>query len=241
MLGQKLGPVEDWSSHGRVCRGCNCFLLSPFTRVTSPPASPFPDPKSQKNSAACADCFPQMKPTFIPPLNSVCVPFQAHSLLSKLGLRGENEGEVSNIWKQFNQRATFKWSHLRADPPSCLGVPAEPTANQSSGHPCHRLQAAREDALARNVQSMINLSLLIRMLLQLPQMFRSLLAVTDPCVVLTPYQASNDTSLRFPGLCQLDFMGFFLLWKVLHIFWDVSLWVVMCLNHASVLSHSSQG
>lgn len=56
---------------------------------------------------------------------------------------------------------------------------------------------------------MINLFLLILMLLQLQQMFKSLLAVTDPRMVLTPYQASNDNSHRFPGLCQLDFFFLF--------------------------------
>ena len=123
--------------------------------------------------------------------------------------RKKNKGEVSNIWKQSNQGATFKWSHLRPEPPSCLGVPAEPTAKHSSGHLCHWLQADGEDALASNVQSMINLFLLILMLLQLQQMFKSLLAVIDPHMVLTPYQASNDNSHRFPGLCHLDFYHIF--------------------------------
>lgn len=68
---------------------------------------------------------------------------------------------------------------------------------------------------------MINLFLLILMLLQLQQMFKSLLAVTDPCMVLTPYQASNDNSHCFPGLCQLEFIPP-TFWKVLHICWKVS-------------------
>lgn len=119
-----------------------------------------------------------------------------------------NKWEFSRISKQSNQRATFRTSHLGSETPSCPGVPAEPAAKHSSWRSCHWLQAIREDALATNVQSMINLFLFILMLLQLQQMFKCLLAVTYPRMVLNPYQASNDKSHRFLGLCQLEWFFF---------------------------------
>lgn len=152
-----------------------------------------------------------------------------------------NKWEFSSISKQSNQRATFRRSHLGSETPSCPGAPAEPAAKHSSGCSCHWLQAIREDALATNVQSMINLFLFILMLLQLQQMFKCLLAVTYPRMVLNPYQASNDKSHRFPGLCQMEWYFFFPLWKVLHIFWKFSWCDMMCSCPTFVLSHSSHG
>lgn len=157
-----------------------------------------------------------MKPALVTAPNAVYSYSQTQSFLLKLKQGGEegeqkkkaNKWEFSRISKQSNQRATFRTSHLGSETPSCPGVPAEPAAKHSSWRSCHWLQAIREDALATNVQSMINLFLFILMLLQLQQMFKCLLAVTYPRMVLNPYQASNDKSHRFLGLCQLEWFFF---------------------------------